>query len=514
MLNEVQSPGAADHAEDHAPGEHVRVAIVGSGFSGLAMGAALRDAGIEDFAILERADDLGGTWRDNTYPGCACDVPSLLYSYSFAQNPGWSRSFSPQPEIWAYLREFAERRGLVARIRFGHEVLRSAWDEDESRWRVETAGGTLTADVLVSATGGLSEPSVPALAGLESFTGPTFHSARWDHDHDLAGERVAVIGTGASAIQFVPQIQPRAAQVHLFQRTAPWVVPRRDRALSDLEHRLYARVPWLQSAMRGAIFWGRETFALGLMHPRIMRAQQRLVIGHLHRQVPDPALRAKLTPDYVMGCKRILVSDDYYPSLRRDNVEVVTDGIAEVRPRSILTTDGTEREVDAIIFGTGFQVTEMPAARRIVGRDGRSLGEVWDGSARAYKGSAVAGFPNLFLLTGPNTGSGHNSIVFFIESQVRYVMGALRAMDERGAGVVEVRPEAQAAYNREIDARMPGTVWSAGGCRSWYLDRTGRNSTLWPGFSYPFRRRTRRFDPERYTLRARRPAVAREAVGA
>ncbi len=487
----------------------MRVAIVGSGFSGLAMGAALREAGVEDFAILERAGDLGGTWRDNTYPGCVCDVPSLLYSYSFAQNPGWSRSFSPQAEIWAYLREFAERRGLVERIRFGHEVLRSAWEEDASRWVLETTGGPLAADVLVSATGGLSEPSVPELPGLAGFEGPAFHSARWDHEHDLAGERVAVIGTGASAIQFVPQIQPRAGQVHVFQRTPPWVVPRRDRALSDVEHRLYARFPALQTAMRGAIFWGRETLALGFMHPRIMRAQQRVALAHLRRQVPDPELRAKLTPDYVMGCKRVLVSDDYYPSLTRENVEVVTDGIAEVRPRSIVTTDGTEREVDAIIFGTGFRVTEMPAAHRIFGREGTSLGERWNGSPNAYKGTTVAGFPNLFMLTGPNTGSGHNSIVFFIESQVRYVLGALRAMGVRGAGVAEVRPDAQAAYNREIDARMPGTVWSAGGCRSWYLDRTGRNSTLWPGFSYPFRRLTRRFDADRYALRPRRPAAAK-----
>lgn len=513
MLNRVQPTGSGARGAGmpdaglHGDGAaEVRVAIVGSGFSGLGMGAALLEAGIRDFAILERAGEVGGTWRDNTYPGCACDVPSLLYSYSFAQNPSWSRSYSPAGEIWDYLRDFAAGRGLMGHIRFGHDVTRATWLDDEQRWDLETSAGRLRAEVLVAAGGGLSEPSIPDIAGLESFAGPAFHSARWDHEQDLAGKRVAVVGTGASAIQIVPAIQPLAGRLHLFQRTPAWIVPRRDRAFSDREHRLFARFPAIQSARRGALYLKHESFALGFMHPRLMRLQQRLVLAHLRRQVPEPELRAKLTPRYTMGCKRILVSDDFYPSLRRDNVELVTDGIAEVRERSIVTADGAEREVDVIVLATGFHVTDMPIAERVLGRGGRTLADAWDGSPRAYKGVSVAGFPNLFMLSGPNTGSGNMSIVFFVESQIRYVMGALRTMRERGAGAVEVRAEAQSAYNAALDDRLSGAVWSVGGCGSWYLDRNGRNSTLWPGFSYPYRRLTRRFDPERYALRARREA--------
>jgi cation diffusion facilitator CzcD-associated flavoprotein CzcO len=492
--------------------QHVRVAIVGSGFSGLGMAIRLRRAGIEDFVILERADDVGGTWRDNSYPGCRCDVPSHLYSFSFAPNPDWTSTFSAQEEIWDYLRTCARRYGVVDHVHFGHEVLGAEWDEDAQRWRIETSQGSLTAQALVLGTGPLSEPSIPDLPGLERFEGATFHSATWDHDHDLDGERVAVVGTGASAIQFVPQIQPHVERLHLFQRTAPWIMPRPDRPLKAWERRLYRALPAAQLVMRAGIYWARESFVLGFRHPRAMRWGERLALRHLHRQVRDPELRRKLTPGYRMGCKRVLISNDYLPSLTHPNVEVVTDAIAEVRPRSIATADGAEREVDTIIFGTGFHVTDMPAAERVRGRDGRTLAEHWQGSPRAHLGAMVAGYPNLFLLVGPNTGLGHNSIVFMIESQCNYVLSALELMGKRGAAELDVRPEAQAAYNARLQERMRGTVWTSGGCASWYLDVTGRNSTLWPSFTWPFRERTRRLDPAQYELRAPRPA--REPVAA
>src|SRR5919198_6506847 len=509
-MNKVQH-GAQPAARDGEQPD-VRVAIVGSGFSGLGMAIRLRQAGIEDFVVLERADDVGGTWRDNSYPGCACDVPSHLYSFSFAPNPDWTSTFSPQQEIWDYLRDCARRYGVMDHVRFGHEVQDAAWDEDAQRWRIETSRGSLTAQALVLGTGPLSAPSIPDLPGLESFEGTAFHSATWDHDHDLDGERVAVVGTGASAIQFVPKIQPRVGRLHVFQRTAPWIMPRPDRPLKAWERRLYGALPAAQLLMRAGIYWARESFVLGFRHPRVMRFGQRLALRHLERQVPDPELRRKLTPTYRMGCKRVLISNDYLPALTKENVEVVTDAIAEVRPRSIVTADGSERAVDTIIFGTGFHVTDMPAAERIRGRDGQTLAEHWDGSPQAHLGAMVAGYPNLFFLVGPNTGLGHNSIVFMIESQCNYVLSALRLMDERGAAELDVRPEAQAAYNARLQEQMSGTVWTSGGCASWYLDAHGRNTTLWPTFTWPFRERTRRLDPAQYELRA--PRAVREAVAA
>jgi cation diffusion facilitator CzcD-associated flavoprotein CzcO len=492
--------------------QDVRVAVVGSGFSGLGMAIRLRHAGIEDFVVLERADDIGGTWRDNSYPGCACDVPSHLYSFSFAPNPDWTSTFSSQPEIWAYLRACAERYGVMGHVRFDHEVRDAAWDDDAQRWRIETSQGSLTAQVLVLGTGPLTEPAIPDLPGLDSFEGTTFHSATWDHDHDLAGARVAVVGTGASAIQFVPKVQRRADRLHVFQRTAPWIMPRPDRPLKAWERRLYRVLPAAQLLMRAGIYWGRESFVFGFRHPRVMRLAERLARRHLRHQVRDPELRRKLTPTYRMGCKRVLISNDYLPALARPNVELVTDAIAEVRARSIVTADSVEREVDTIIFGTGFHVTDLPAAERIRGRDGLSLAEHWQGSPQAHMGSMVAGYPNLFFLVGPNTGLGHNSIVFMIESQCNYVLSALELMEGHGAAELDVRPEAQAAYNAALQERMRGTVWTAGGCASWYLDATGRNTTLWPSFTWPFRERTRRLDPAQYELRAPRPA--REPIAA
>jgi cation diffusion facilitator CzcD-associated flavoprotein CzcO len=488
----------------------VSVAIIGTGFGGIGMAARLKRAGINDLVLLERADELGGTWRDNSYPGAACDVPSHLYCFSFAANPGWSRSFSPQPEIWDYLRRVAAAEGVTGHIRFGHEVTAARWDPADSMWRIETRGGSLTARFLVSAAGPLADPLMPDLPGLGRFAGKVFHSATWDHGHDLAGRNVAVIGTGASAIQFVPQIQPLAGQVTVFQRTPPWIIPRRDRAITRAEQWLFRNVPGTQKIARASIYWARETFALGFVkNPEIMKKVQGVALHHMRRQVSDPALRAKLTPAYRMGCKRVLISSDYYPALTQPNVSLTSEGIAEIREKSIVTRDGTEHEADTIIFGTGFHVTDFPVAQRIFDAEGRSLAQRWSGAPiqTAFRGTTITGFPNLFVLTGPNTGLGHTSQVFMIEAQIRYVTRALASARRRGAVRVEVRPDAQAAYDADVQRKMKGTVWVTGGCKSWYLDSEGRNVTLWPDFTWVYAWQTRRFDAPSYELALPSPTV-------
>jgi cation diffusion facilitator CzcD-associated flavoprotein CzcO len=476
------------------------VAIIGSGFSGLALAAELKRSGRDDFVILERANDVAGTWRDNTYPGCACDVPSHLYSFGFAPNPDWSSTFSPQPEIYAYIRRVADQQGLLPHVRFGIEVEQASWDDDALVWRLKTSSGELAAKALASAAGPLSEPVIPDIPGLHSFKGTIFHSATWDHDHDLTGERVAVVGTGASAIQFVPQIQPKVAKLHLFQRTPPWIMPRPDRAITKLERRVYRRFPKLQIAMRNAIYWGRELFAIPMLHHRLSKLIEGAGRRHLERQVKDPQLRAQLTPTYSPGCKRILVSNDYLPSLGNDNVEVVTAGIAEIRERSVVDVNGVEREVDTIILGTGFHVTDLPIAERVRGRDGRTLAEHWGGTLSALRGTTVAGFPNLFFVLGPNTGLGHTSVVLMAEAQAGYIRQALEHMERTAMAAVEPRPEVQEAWNAEIQRKSQGTVWLNGGCHSWYIDRNGRNSTLWPDHTFKFFSALKRFDPSEYRL--------------
>jgi cation diffusion facilitator CzcD-associated flavoprotein CzcO len=483
---------------------HQRIAIVGSGFSGLGMAVRLKQEGIHDFVVLERAKDLGGTWRENTYPGCACDVPSNLYSFSFAPNPDWSHTFSPQPEIWAYLRRVSREYGVDPHVRYSHEVTSARWDAQDELWQIETTGGDLTASMLVAGAGPLADPKLPDIDGIDSFQGKIFHSARWNAQHELDGERIAVIGTGASSIQLVPQIQPRAGRLHVFQRTPPWVLPHRNRPTTRWERMLFGTFPAIQKLVRGAVYCARELFVLPMMHPRDGSLPERMARKHLREQVPDPALRARLTPNYRIGCKRILPSNEYYPALVQPNVELVTDAITAITPRGIMTSDGVERELDTIILGTGFHVTDMPVAHWIYGGDGRTLAEHWSGSAQAYLGSTVAGFPNLFLLVGPNTGLGHNSIVFMIESQLRYLMQALRFMDGRGLQVIEVREPVQRQYNEELQRRLQGTVWNSGGCVSWYLDEHGRNTTIWPGSTWPYRQRLRHFRPDDYQIRPRR----------
>jgi cation diffusion facilitator CzcD-associated flavoprotein CzcO len=492
----------------------VGVAVIGTGFAGLGMAIMLMRRGETDFVLLERAGDVGGTWRDNAYPGAACDVQSNLYSFSFAPNPDWPRTFSEQPEIQAYLQAVADRFGVREHCVFGAEVTAARWDDGARRWLVTTTAGDYRARVLVSAAGALADPKLPDIPGLDSFAGPVVHSARWDAGHDLTGERVAVVGTGASAIQIVPAIQPRVESLAVYQRTAPWIVPRTDAPVPAWRRRLYRRAPGLQKAVRGVLYGVREFLVVGLAkNRRFLRPAARLARGHLHAQVRDPRLRAALTPDYTIGCKRILISNDYYPAVSAPNAELVTAGIAEVRPHSIVTRDGVERPTDTIVLATGFHVTDLPIAERIAGRDGHTLAEVWADGMVSNRSTTVAGFPNLFLLVGPNVGVGHTSMVYMIESQLAYVDDALRTMAEEGLEVLETTPDAQRAYRDLIAARSRGTVWLSGGCSSWYLDASGHNTTLWPDFTFRFRRLTRRLDRENYVgLPAARPA--REEVAA
>jgi cyclohexanone monooxygenase len=477
----------------------VGVAVIGTGFAGLGMAIALKRRGQSDFVLLERAQDVGGTWRDNTYPGAACDVQSNLYSFSFALNPDWGRSYSEQPEIQAYLQGIADRFDVRRHCVFGAEVTSARWDDGARRWLVSTAAGEFRARILVSAAGALADPACPDIAGLDTFAGTVMHSARWDAAHDLTGERVAVIGTGASAVQIVPVIQPLVESIAVYQRTPAWVVPRTDHPVKPLVRRLYRSVPGLQRAIRGGLYVTREFLVVGLAkRRRFLRPVARLATAHLERQVRDPELRRALTPDYTIGCKRILISNDYFPAVAAPNAELVTAGIAEVRPHSIVTRDGVERPTDTIVLATGFHVTDLPIAERIRGREGRSLAEVWADGMVTNRSATVAGFPNLFLLVGPNVGVGHTSMVYMIESQVAYVDDALRTMDAEALEVLETTPAAQEAYRALIAEKSERTVWLAGGCSSWYLDEHGHNTTLWPDFTFRFRKLTRKLDRENY----------------
>ena len=483
-------------------GQQTGVVIAGAGFSGLAMAIKLKETGREDFVILERAADVGGVWELNTYPGCTCDVPSHLYSLSFAPNPAWSHTYSRQPEIRDYLRRTANDFALRPHIRTGVEVQSAAWSEDDQRWTLETSAGTYTCSVFISAVGPLTEPNLPDVPGLEDFEGKLMHSARWDHDFDLRGLRVASIGTGASAIQYVPEIVDQVRQLYIFQRTPPWVMPHGNRPIADWERRLYRSVPLLQELVRQGVYAARELLVLGMAkEPRLLGLLERLSRHHLEKAISDPELVRKVTPDYTIGCKRLLPSNHWYPALAKPNVELLTSGLAEVRGHTVVASDGTQVEVDAIILGTGYHVTDIPFADHVQGREGVILQDVWAGSPRAYLGTSIPGFPNFFMLLGPNTGLGHSSMVYMIESQVAHVLRAIESLNEAGAQTIEVRQEAFERYNENIDARMQGTVWETGGCSSFYIDRTGRNATIWPDFTWRFRHRTRRPATSAYQLR-------------
>ncbi|MFF0159813.1 flavin-containing monooxygenase [Streptomyces sp. NPDC005263] len=480
--------------------EHVRVAVIGSGFGGLGAAVRLRRMGVTDFVVLERAGGVGGAWRDNTYPGCACDVPSHLYSFSFAPNPDWPRTFSGQEHIRAYLEHVTDVFGLRPHLRLHSEVTRMVWNGERLCWDIETAGGPLSADMVVSATGPLSDPRIPDIPGLDSFPGTVFHSARWDHDADLRGRKVAVVGTGASAIQIVPAIQPEVARLTLFQRTPPWVLPRVDRAISGAERALHRALPFTAQARRGLLWGIRELQVQAFTkRPDELGLVERVAGRTMARAIKDPVLRAKLTPDYRIGCKRILLSGTYYPALAQPNVDLVASGLSEIRGSTLIAADGTETEADAIVFGTGFHVTDMPIADRVVGADGRTLAESWKDGMEALRGASAAGFPNWMTVIGPNTGLGNSSMILMIESQLNYMADYVRQLNVLGGRVaLDARPGAVRAWNDRVQERMKRTVWNTGGCTSWYQDASGRNTTIWPGTTTEFRRATRRVDLGEY----------------
>ncbi len=479
------------------------ILIIGTGFAGLAMAIKLREAGFSDLTIIEKAADVGGTWRDNTYPGCACDVPSHLYSLSFAPKPDWSRMYPQQPELLAYTRKVVEDYHLRPQIRFNTELVSAAWDEAATRWRVVTSTGTITTRILISGMGGLHIPAKPNLPGLETFHGKIFHSAQWDHGYDLSAKRVAVIGTGASSIQFVPQIARQVARLDLYQRTPPWIIPKPDRAFSSTEKTLF-KIPLYRKAFRKYLFGIHELRVHAFLgNQTALKLGGNLAVKHLTKQVADPALRAKLTPNYKIGCKRIMLSNDYYPALQRPNVAVITDGITQIKPHSIIDSTGAEREVDAIILATGFQVTTAYKHNKITGIGGQDLGALWDKTGMAaYHGIAIAGFPNYFMLLGPHTALGHNSVVIMIEAQVNYIVDALKKLRAAGAAAIDVTPKVQDKFITELEARLKHTVWQDGGCDSWYKDSHGKVTTIWPGSCVAYQRSVKSADLQDYHLLA------------
>lgn len=479
---------------ERLPAEPLEVLIIGAGFSGLCVAALIKHMGVESFLILEKGREVGGTWRDNDYPGCACDIPSHLYSLSFEPNAAWSQMFAPQGEILAYLKRLASARGLLPQIRFGCAVEAATWDEAAALWRITTArGGKLSARVLVSAIGALHHPVIPAIPGLEQFRGERFHSATWNHDYELAGKRVAVVGTGASAIQFVPRIVDRVARLHVFQRTPPWIVPKANRPFDHVEHWRFRNLPLYRRWFRSRLFWIHEQRLRGFTGGAArMQATERLAREQLERQVRDPVLRAKLTPDYAIGCKRLLISSEWYPALQRANAEVVTEPVREVRASSIVSADGVERAVDALIFGTGFDTQNNLRRLAVRGRHGRTLAQAWGDTMQGYLGTLVAGFPNLFVMLGPNSGLTHNSQIFMIEAQARFIRSSLKLLRRRNAHALDVRANVQAGFNRDLHTRLTQTVWQAGGCRSWYQDAAGHNTTNWPGSTLEYWWLTRR----------------------
>ncbi len=487
-----------------------RVIIIGAGFGGIGMAVALRQAGIEDFLVVDRGNDLGGTWRDNVYPGAACDVPSNLYSFSF--RPGrWSGRFPPQQEILAYLRRLVEERGLGRHFRFGSGVTGAEFDDRRAAWNLTLDdGSTLQATAVVSAVGQLNRPALPDIAGREDFAGRSWHSARWDHGVDLAGRQVAVVGTGASAIQFVPEVAKTAAHVAVYQRSAPYVLPKTDTVYGHAKHALFGAFPLVRKADRLRIFLYGEMLTSGfVISPKLLATPMRMWRHQLRTHVTDQKLREKCVPDYVMGCKRVLFSNDWYPTLARPNVEVVTDPIERIVPEGVVAADGTTRHADVIIYGTGFKTLDFLAPMSVTGLDGRSLHETWRDGARAYLGISVSGFPNFFMLYGPNTNLGGNSIIYMLEGQIGYVLGALRALRSERLAWIDVRPEVQEAFNSWVQSASRTSVWETG-CHSWYTT-SGRNTNNWPDYTFRYRHRIRHFDLAAYRIL---PERAPAAVGA
>jgi cation diffusion facilitator CzcD-associated flavoprotein CzcO len=481
-----------------------RVVVIGAGFAGIGMALALARAGIEDFLVLESADDLGGTWRDNTYPGAACDVPGNLYSYSFL--PGrWTRRFPDQPETLSYLRAAAADGGIGPRLRFGSRVAAASFDEHAARWNLTLEGGdTLTATAIVSAVGQLNRPALPDIAGREDFAGPSWHSARWNHDVGLAGQTVAVIGTGASAIQFVPQVAKTAARVDVYQRTPPYVLPKSDHPYTTGQQATFERLPLLRKADRLRTFLYGELLTSGfVLSPRLLAGPMRMWRRQLETQITDPELRAKCVPDYVMGCKRVVFSNDWYPALARENVELVTEPIERIVPAGIVTRGGELRPADVIVYGTGFHTLDFLAPMSVTGRGGAELREAWRDGAQAYLGITVSGFPNFFMLYGPNTNLGGNSIIYMLEGQINYALRAISALSAEDLCWLDLRPEVQARFNRWVERASRTSVWESG-CDSWYTTVAGRNTNNWPDHTFRYRYRIRNFDLADYRAMPKR----------
>jgi cation diffusion facilitator CzcD-associated flavoprotein CzcO len=468
----------------------MKIVIVGAGAAGLAMAMRLKRAGHTDFTIVERSPGIGGTWHDNRYPGAACDVPSHLYCFSFAPKADWQHKFARQAEIERYLHACLERDGLASHVQLGTEV--HGAELTGAGWRIRTSRGELTADVLISGTGQLNRPRIPALPGIGDFKGVAFHSARWNHDVDLAGKRIVVIGNGASAAQFVPELAPRAAKLTVLQRTPSYVFPRKDRAYRGIERWLFRYVPGWRRIYRSWIYWNLEARFSALYQGSLMGKLVRwMALRQLRKQIADPALRARLTPDYPVGCKRIVISDDWYPTLTRDNVELVTSPLERVTADAVVTADGTAHPADAIIYATGFETTSFLAPMQIVGKEGTALATRWSTGAEAHRGVAISGFPNLFLLYGPNTNLGHNSVLFMIECQVRYIVRCLDGLARRGARWLDVKREAMARSNEQLQQALARTTWAAG-CNSWYKTADGKITNNWSGNTAQYWWRTRK----------------------
>lgn len=493
------------------PAEKPDVLIVGAGLAGLGMAIRLLKHGQPDFVVLEKADSVGGTWRENTYPGCGCDVASVMYSYSFAPNRRWSRMYAEQPEILDYIRRVARDYDVGDRIRFNTEAVSYEFDETDNRWSVRTsAGQEFRPRIVVLAHGALHMPNIPDFQCLSEFAGPIFHSAKWDYSVNLEGKRVAVIGTGASAVQFIPRIAETAALVTVFQRNAHWVLPKVDRPLKPLERRLFHALPFVQWLYRNVAYWTHELPVLAFLNPRYVKLLELAARRFLKRQVPDPELRAKLTPAYQIGCKRILLTSDYFPSLLRPNVDLVTAGIDKFTNTGIQTCDGQQVGADVVILATGFMTDNRCVDIHIVGREGLTIQKAWQDGMTAYLGMTVTGFPNMFMIMGPNSGGGAQSILFVIESQIRYIVECLRAMKELRALRLEVRPEVQQEFNSWLHGKLGRSVWNTGGCHSWFLDHTGQNRQSWPGTGTSYWRATRHPDPRAFIFTGQRVSLDRQ----
>lgn len=477
--------------------DRTKIIIVGAGPAGLAAAIRLKQSGENDFLILERSSQVGGVWRDNRYPGCACDIKSHLYSFSFAPKADWSREYAPQPEIFEYLQECANKFSLGPHLRFQENVQNMRWTESEKEWQVTTSKGTYRCQLLFAALGTLSEPAIPRLVGLEKFQGQVFHSANWPSDFNPVGKKIAVVGTGASACQFIPRLQPHVTAMHVYQRSAAWVWPREDKEIGSLQKNILQVFPFLRQLKRLQIYLAKEIIAMGFMYPVLMRKAQAKSLAHMHKAISNPELRAKLKPNFKFGCKRILVSDDYYPALAQPNVDVITDGIQHLTENSIVDEKGVSREIDALIFGTGFQTKELPFANLIYGKNGTSLSQAWDQGFSSHRGTMVTGFPNLFLLLGPHTGLGHSSVLYMLESQLEHILAVLKLMRQKNYRTIEVTSEAETEYMTNLKSAMQKTVWQSGGCDSWYLDHQG-TPNLWPKFTFTFRRLLSKLDDKSY----------------